>query len=53
MRQPDAAPDDAFSDDITIEAADGFSLGATLYLPRGAKTHAVLMNSAAAAPRKI
>lgn len=53
MRRPDAAPDDAFSDNITIEATDGFLLGATLYLPRGPKTHAVLINSATAVPRKI
>ncbi len=53
MRLPDAAPDDAFSDDIAIPAADGFPLGATLYLPRGARTHAVLINSATAVPRKI
>jgi predicted alpha/beta hydrolase len=32
---------------------DGYSLGATLYLPRGAKRHAVLINSAAAVPRKL
>jgi predicted alpha/beta hydrolase len=48
-----AALDDAFADDITLPATDGFALGATLYLPRGAKTHAVLINSATAVPRKI
>lgn len=48
-----AAPDDVFSDDITFPATDGFVLAATLYLPRGAKTHAVLINSATAVPRKI
>ena len=53
MRLPDASPDDAFSDDITIVASDGFALGATLYLPRGTRTHAVLINSATAVPRKI
>lgn len=53
MRLPDASPDDAFSDNITIVAGDGFVLGATLYLPRGPRTHAVLINSATAVPRKI
>src|SRR6201746_1005637 len=32
---------------------DGYSLGATLYLPRGAKRNAVLINSATAVPRKL
>ena len=45
--------DDVFVDDITFPAADGYSLGATLFLPRGAKRHAVLINSATAVPRKI
>jgi hypothetical protein len=45
--------DDVFIDDITLPAADGYLLGATLFLPRGAKRHAVLINSATAAPRKI
>src|ERR1700743_2352787 len=45
--------DDVFIDDITFPAADGYALGATLFLPRGAKQHAVLMNSATAVPRKI
>src|ERR1700744_5040964 len=49
----DAALDDVFADDITIPAADGYSLAATLFLPRGAKRHAVLINSATAVPRKI
>ncbi|MDB5653416.1 MAG: alpha/beta hydrolase [Tardiphaga sp.] len=48
-----AAVDDVFADDIRIPAADGFALGATLYLPRGARSHAVLVNSATAVPRKI
>ena len=48
-----AAVDDVFADDIRIPAADGYSLGATLYLPRGARSHAVLVNSATAVPRKI
>src|ERR1700751_5750171 len=49
-----AAPDDVFSDDITFPAADGYLLGATLFLPRtGARHHAVLINSATAVPRKI
>jgi predicted alpha/beta hydrolase len=49
----EAALDDVFADDITVPAADGYKLGATLFLPRGAKNHAVLINSAAAVPRKI
>jgi predicted alpha/beta hydrolase len=48
-----AALDDVFIDDITLPAADGYLLGATLFLPRGAKSHAVLINSATAVPRKI
>jgi predicted alpha/beta hydrolase len=48
-----AALDDVFSDDITFPATDGFALAATLYLPRGAKRHAFLINSATAVPRKI
>jgi hypothetical protein len=49
----DAALDDAFIDDITFPAVDGYSLTGTLFLPRGAKRHAVLINSATAVPRKI
>jgi predicted alpha/beta hydrolase len=49
----EAALDDVFIDDITFPAADGYSLGATLFLPRGAKRNAVLINSATAVPRKI
>lgn len=48
-----AAADDVFADHIRVPAADGFLLGATLYLPRGARTHAVLINSATAVPRKF
>jgi predicted alpha/beta hydrolase len=48
-----AALDDVFSDDIVVPAADGYPLGATLFLPRGAKRHAVLINSATAVPRKL
>ena len=47
------ALDDVFVDDITLPATDGYPLGATLFLPRGAKRHAVLINSATAVPRKI
>ncbi len=48
-----AAPgDDVFSDDITVPATDGYPLAATLFLPRGAKRHAVLINSATAVPRQ-
>ncbi|HLX15455.1 MAG TPA: alpha/beta fold hydrolase [Bradyrhizobium sp.] len=49
----EAALDDVFIDDITIPAADGYVLGATLFLPRGAKRHAVVINSATAVRRKI
>jgi predicted alpha/beta hydrolase len=49
----EAALDDVFADDISFPATDGYALGATLYLPRGTKTHAVLINSATAVPRKI
>jgi predicted alpha/beta hydrolase len=49
----EAALDDVFADDITVPSADGYPLAATLFLPRGAKRHAVLINSATAVPRKI
>jgi predicted alpha/beta hydrolase len=49
----EAALDDVFIDDITFPAVDRYSLGATLFLPRGAKRHAVLINSATAVPHKI
>jgi predicted alpha/beta hydrolase len=49
----EAALDDVFIDDISFPAIDGYLLGATLFLPRGAKRHAVLINSATAVPRKI
>ncbi|MBV9560656.1 MAG: alpha/beta fold hydrolase [Bradyrhizobium sp.] len=49
----EAALDDFFSDDIILPAADGYKLAATLFLPRGPKRHAVLINSATATPRKI
>lgn len=52
-RVAEAALDDVFIDDITFPAADGYQLGATLFLPRGAKRHAVLINSAAATPRRV
>lgn len=45
--------DDVFIDDITVPATDGYPLAATLFLPRGAKRHAVLINSATAVPRKL
>ena len=49
----EAALDDFFIDDIALPATDGYLLGATLFLPLGAKRHAVLINSATAVPRKI
>jgi predicted alpha/beta hydrolase len=48
-----AALDDVFIDDITFPATDGYLLAASLFLPRGPKSHAVLINSATAVPRKI
>ena len=45
--------DDVFCDDITVPATDGYPLAATLFLPRGAKRYAVLINSATAVPRKL
>jgi hypothetical protein len=41
-----ATRDDVFTGDISLPATDGYVLGATLFLPRGAKRHAVLINSA-------
>jgi predicted alpha/beta hydrolase len=49
----EAARDDVFTDEIIIPANDGYLIAATLFLPRGPKTHAVLINSAAAVTRKI
>ena len=49
----ETALDDVFIDDITFPAGDGYLLGASLFLPRGAKRHAVLISSATAVPRKI
>jgi len=50
----EAAQDDVFIDDVTVHAADRYPLGATLFLPRTAKrSHAVLINSATAVPRKV
>ncbi|MGY4409989.1 putative alpha/beta hydrolase [Bradyrhizobium sp. LB7.1] len=49
----DAALDDVFVDEISFPATDGYALSGTLFLPRGTKRHAVLINSATAALRKI
>jgi predicted alpha/beta hydrolase len=49
----EASPEDVFVDDIMVPASDGYMLAATLFLPRGAKHDAVLINSATAVPRKI
>jgi predicted alpha/beta hydrolase len=49
----DAGLDDVFADDITVPAADGYKLGATLFLPRGTRRKAALISSATAVPRKI
>src|ERR1700716_1392573 len=55
MEQAVADPglDDVFIDDITVPATDGYPLAATLFLPRGAKRNAVLINSATAVHRKL
>src|SRR5215469_10355754 len=53
MTLTEAALDDVFVDDITVPAADGYKLGATLFLPRGTKRRAALISSATAVPRKI
>jgi predicted alpha/beta hydrolase len=45
--------DDVFTDDITVPAADGYRLAATLFLPRATRRRAVLISSATAVPRKI
>ena len=49
----EAALDDVFVDDISFPAMDGYLLGASLFLPRGTRRHAVLINSATAVPRRI
>src|SRR5215813_7001661 len=49
----EAGLDDVFTDDITVPAADGYKLGATLFLPRGTRHHAALISSGTAVPRKI
>jgi predicted alpha/beta hydrolase len=50
----EAELDDVFADDIIVPAADRYPLGATLFLPRtGRRSHAVLINSGTATPRKI
>ncbi|WP_225669907.1 alpha/beta hydrolase family protein [Bradyrhizobium hereditatis] len=51
MAEPEL--DEVFSEDITVPATDGHPLAATLFLPRGTKRHAVLINSATAVPRKV
>jgi predicted alpha/beta hydrolase len=48
-----AVLDDVFIDEISFPATDEYPLAGTLFLPRGAKRHAVLINSATAVPRKI
>lgn len=48
----DAGLDDVFIDEISFPATDGYALTGTLFLPRGAKRHAVLINSATAVPRR-
>jgi len=45
--------EDVIAEDIRFPAADGYSLAATLFLPRGPVRHAVLVNSGTAIPRKV
>lgn len=49
----DAVADDVFIDDIRFQGVDGYSLAATLFMPRGPRQQAILISSATAAPRKI
>ena len=50
----EATFDDVYADDIIVPAADRYPLGASLFLPRsGKRSHAVLINSATAVPRKL
>ncbi|MEW6643665.1 MAG: alpha/beta fold hydrolase [Pseudomonadota bacterium] len=49
----EAVLDNVFIDDIVLPAGDGFSLAATLYMPRAPRHHAVLISSAAAVPRRF
>ena len=48
----ETALDDVLIDNITFPAVDCYLLGATLFLPREARRHAVLINSATAVPLK-
>jgi len=48
-----ASTDDVFSDEIIIQATDGYRLAATFFMPRGPRQQAILINSATAVPRKI
>lgn len=48
----EAAPDNVFIDDIILPAVDGFALAGTLFLARGRKTHAVLINADIGIPRE-
>ena len=49
----EAVTDDVFIDDITFQGIDDYSLAATLFMPRGPRRQAILINSATAVPRKI
>lgn len=49
----DEVADDIFVDDIRLPAEDGYSLAATIYLPRRERRNAVLISSAAAVPRGL
>jgi predicted alpha/beta hydrolase len=49
----DAVTDDVFIDDIKFQGVDGYSLAATLFMPRGPRQQAILISSATAVPRKI
>ena len=40
----DAVTDDVFIDDITFQGVDGYSLAATLFMPRRPRRQAILIN---------
>jgi predicted alpha/beta hydrolase len=53
LQVAESRDEDVFADDVMLPANDGYMLAATLFLPRGAKQQAILINSATAVPRKI
>lgn len=49
----ESTTDDVFYDDITFQGGDGYPLAATLFLPRGPRQQAVLINCGIAIPRSF